>query len=98
MATFKELISGPKPVLVDFHAQWCSPCRAMHPVLEQLKQQLRGDALILKMDVDRNPSVAAHYEVTAVPTLILFKNGHIRWRQSGLISASDLAHIIEQHA
>ena len=95
--TFKELINSEKPVLVDFHAEWCGPCKAMAPVLEELKDELGDNARIVKVDVDKNVKAAVHYGVRGVPTLILFKNGQILWREAGAIPKHELLKIIRKH-
>ena len=96
--TFAELTNSEKPVLVDFYADWCAPCRAMKPVLEDLKSQLGENVTIFKIDVDKNPQVASAYQIQGVPTLILFKNGQIKWRQSGVVPADFLNQVIQQNS
>ncbi len=96
MASFNQLINQEVPVLVDFKADWCAPCKMMTPVLKQVKQELKDQIKIIKIDIDNNPSVAQKYAIRGVPTLMLFKNGKEVWKQSGVLQASELIPIIKQ--
>ncbi len=83
MAKFKEALQSEIPTLIDFHATWCGPCKAMSPVLDQLKQEMGENLRILKIDVDKNPQAAQAFQVRGVPTFVLYKSGKLQWRQSG---------------
>lgn len=99
MDKFEDLIKGSTPVLVDYFATWCGPCKAMHPILEQLKKEMGDKVKILKIDIDvaANRQSVSAYQVQSVPTLMLFKEGKILWRQSGVVQAKALQQIIEKH-
>jgi len=94
-ASFQELINGDKPVVVDFFAEWCGPCKAMKPILEDFKKSIGDKAVVLKVDVDRNPAVANAYRVQGVPTLAIFKSGNIVWRRSGVIAGAQLREALD---
>lgn len=94
-SSFQQLINGPTPVLVDFFAEWCGPCKMMPPILSELKSAM-GDALkIIKIDVDKNPGIASQLQVQGVPTLMLYEAGQVKWRQSGVVPAHELKKIVE---
>ena len=95
--TFQEIINSDKPVLADFFAEWCEPCKMMLPILKETKQRVGEQATIIKIDIDKSAEAAATYQVRSVPTLILFKRGEIRWRQSGVIPANELERIINEN-
>jgi thioredoxin 1 len=95
--TFNDLINSQELVLVDFHAEWCGPCKMMKPILEEVKASMGNRAKIIKVDVDKNIKPASTYQVTGVPTLILFKKGQEVWRQSGVVPPSALKQVIERN-
>jgi thioredoxin 1 len=93
---FNEIINSDKPTLVDFHATWCGPCKTMNPIIEQTKNILGDKATIIKVDIDSNKPAAMKYGVRSVPTLILFKNGEIVWRQAGVTQSKVLVDKVNQ--
>ena len=90
MDNFNKIINSDKPVLVDFFAEWCGPCKTMAPVLKQVKDEVKENANIIKIDIDKNQPTAAMYNISAVPTLLLLKNGRVLWRQSGVVPKTEL--------
>jgi thioredoxin 1 len=95
--SFGEIINGSTPVLVDFSAEWCGPCKMMKPVLEELHRRMGEKVRIIKIDIDKSPEAANAYNVQSVPTLLLFQQGKTLWRQSGVMQANQLVKIIEQY-
>ncbi len=98
MANFNQIINSDRPVLIDFYATWCGPCQAMGPILKDVVKKVGDKATVLKIDVDKNPKVAAKYQIQGVPTLMVFKKGKMVWRQSGVVPASQLVSVIEKNA
>ena len=97
MNSFGDIIKGDTPVLVDFSAEWCGPCKMMAPILKQAKDAVGDKVKIIKVDIDKNPHAAQHYGIQGVPTLILFKKGAIQWRQSGVVPAQTLVQVLNQY-
>jgi thioredoxin 1 len=93
---FNDIIQSEKPVLVDFFATWCGPCKMMAPILTDVKKEVGEAATIIKLDVDKNPQTASQYNVQGVPTLILFKKGKALWRQSGVVPKGELAEVLKK--
>lgn len=96
MESFSSIIQADKPVLVDFFAEWCGPCKMMPPILKEVKQSLGDAVTIIKVDVDKNPQAANAYQVQGVPTLIVFRKGQVKWRQSGVVPAGQLKQVLQQ--
>ena len=97
MENFNDIINSEQLTLVDFFATWCGPCKMMHPVLEQLKDEMGDSIRIIKIDVDKNNSLAMNYRVQSVPTLMLFRKGEMLWRQSGALRLNDLKAVVSQY-
>ena len=97
MNKFQDIIAGDTPVLVDFFAEWCGPCKMMKPVLEELKKKMGNKIIILKIDIDKNISLSSEYRIESVPTLVLWKQGEIIWRQSGALSLNELEQILSSY-
>ncbi|WMN06200.1 thioredoxin [Marivirga arenosa] len=98
MASFGDLIKSETPVLVDFYADWCGPCKMMAPYLEEVAQKMKGKVKVIKVDVDRNQQASMKYQVQSIPTLILFQNGQIKWRQAGVVDPNTIMNQINQVA
>lgn len=97
MESFTELIKSETPVLVDFYADWCGPCKAMSPVIQEVAKATQGKARVIKVDIDKSVQAAQAYQVQAVPTFIIFKKGNIVWRHSGMIDKNTLLNVLRQH-
>ena len=93
---FSQLINGDKPVLVDFSAEWCGPCKMMPPILKEVKDHLGDKVTIIKIDIDKSPQTAAAYKIQSVPTLVLFKQGQVKWRQSGVVPANHIEQVLNK--
>ncbi len=95
IAKFKNIINSNKPVLVDFYADWCMPCKQMPPILKQVKDELKEQVRIIKVDVDRNPQIASQFQIRSIPTLMLFKNGEAKWTGLGVRSVNEIKMMVQ---
>ncbi len=96
MSSFNDLIQSGKPVLVDFFAEWCGPCKMMAPILKEVKASLGDAVTVIKVDVDKNPDAARKYGIQGVPTLIAFRQGEVKWRQSGVVPAKQIEAVLKK--
>jgi thioredoxin 1 len=98
MSKFREIINGSIPVLVDFYADWCAPCKMMTPILEQLSKEMKGSVRVVKVNVDNNREAAMQYGIRNIPTILLFRNGQVKWQGAGVMQADQLKLIIQQNS
>lgn len=98
MSNFTEIIQGDKTVLIDFSAEWCQPCKMLAPILKEVKEKIGDKATIIKIDIDKNQKLANTYRIQSVPTLIIFKNGEIEWRESGVRAAQEIIDLLNQYS
>lgn len=97
MSKFNEIIKGDKPVLIDFYADWCAPCKSMPPILKEVKARMGDKIRILKVDVDKNPAIAQKWMIQNIPTVMIFKNGEMKFRQAGVLPANQLISALQPH-
>ncbi|MCX6237472.1 MAG: thioredoxin [Bacteroidia bacterium] len=98
MGNFNEIINGNTPVLVDFYADWCAPCKMMAPIMQQVSREMEGKVKVIKVDVDKNEDVARKYQIRSIPTMILFKNGKVMWQGVGVMQADQIKAIIQKNS
>ena len=96
-AKFNDLINSSTPVLIDFHALWCGPCKAQSPIIKEVAETLGDNVKVIKIDIDKNPAIANKYQIRAVPTLALFQNGKMLWSQAGMMSKHQILAVIESN-
>ena len=94
---FNQIINGDKPVLIDFHAEWCGPCKMLSPIIKEVSKEMNGKIRIIKIDVDKNQSLAQRFQVRGVPTLALFNKGKLIWKQSGVLTKQQLLNTLNQN-